>query len=180
MSFKPLVCLMCCAAAHAGSGSGAVTFTGGVAAPTCTSSVNGSASPDGAVVLPPISGSLSSRGARSGETRFAITLTGCGAPVGLRANAHFYSPVHAGGDGRLVKASGSGAGWDYELLPAIGNKPLVLARSNAPQTQGGRNAGEDVNGTDATLRYRVRYHRRAEPLRSGSIHTAAIYVVEYS
>jgi len=178
MNFKPLLCLMCCAAAHAGPGS--VTFIGSVAAPTCISSVNGS-STDGTVVLPLVSDrGISSRGARSGETRFTITLTGCGGQTGVKANAHFYSPVHAGGDGRLAKASGSGAGWDYELLPADGGKPLVLARSSATHTQGENDADTYINGTDATLSYRVRYHRRAEPYRPGSIHTAAIYVVEYS
>jgi len=173
----PLVCLAFCTAAQA-AGSGTVTFTGAVSVPTCNYSVNGGTRSNGIVVLPAVvDRSLVLTGATAGEARFTVALTGCGGESGAMVHTRFYSPAHAGEDGRLIKISGSGAGWDYELLPARGNKPHMLARSSVAQA--GKDAGAGIRGSDATLTYRVRHHRRPEAFHSGSIRTGAVYVMEY-
>jgi len=179
MKKQTWVCLLALACTSASAAK--VTFIGSVTDNACTAVMDNSGSADSTVVLPPVSArELARPGATAGETAFTLSLMGCGAQERHIARAHFYSPLHASAEGRLVKAAGSGEGWDYELLPATGNTPLLVGMNEQAIQQASAEPGVQISGGSARLTYRVRYRRKLGALfNPGAITSTAIYVIDY-
>jgi len=121
-------------------------------------------------------GALPTIGSTADVGRFSIALGACGLSPHTVISAWFYN-VAAGAvsHGRLNRASGSGAGWQYQFLPGdAGNTQLDVGISS---TVAASPMHLDANAAmDTSLAYRVRYYRSRTTLVAGDIISHATYV----
>jgi len=181
LAYLPLVAS---AAFSAGAAAEIVTITGRVLPVVCTPDLNGSGNKDATIVLPSITFSdLPSSGSVAGETPFTIALSACGTGHGLTtARAYFYTTaVHEVLDGRLMKRSGDGVGWAYQLLHAGGaNAQLNVGTSPVP-VEDLSDPGTNISSGGGTMTYRVRYRRyTSTPMTQGIATAIASYAIYYN
>jgi len=160
-----------------------ITIIGSVVGSSCQATLNGSGSASGTLALSPVHiSTLPAPNTTSGDSTFAISLNKCGqanvAPV--IAKAYFYSPNATNvTDGRLNKVSGSGSGWQYQILDGTGTRQISV-KTGANVVPNSSDAGVRI-GDDGTgnLTYRVRYYRDGDTVEQGSISSHVTYVVYY-
>jgi len=145
-----------CAAFGSVAQAQSVTFTGNLLGATCTPSVtNGTVTLPNAVLGTDLTGSDST----AKETAFTVSLTGCGtAGSGLKGRIYFWQNGSNGG--RLVKNSGNGSGWQYQLLAgASGNTILTVGTGSAVQPNTNDPGVDLTTNQNYSVTYRVRYYR---------------------
>jgi len=155
-----------------------ITFEGRVINSTCIPSVeNGGAS--GTVALPLITSNLlPGLNSVAGQRSFSIALTGCDDSATNTVRAYFWQTNAL--NGRLSKNSGSGVGWQYELLAGstpitVGTSATVVEANNTGDPGAVINAG---SGGTGVLTYNVRYYRStAAALTLGDLNATATYVL---
>jgi len=157
-----------------------ITFEGRVIDNTCVPSVEGGGT-SGTVALPLITSNLlPGLGSVAGMKQFTIGLTGCSDVANYTMKAYFWQ--NGSQAGRLIKNSGSGNGWQYEILNAAGTD-LVLAGTNATvvEANNANDPGALISaggGGTGTLTYNVRYYRSiTAPLTLGDLNATATYVL---
>jgi len=172
-----------CLFANSAMAENTITIIGSVVGASCETTLNGANSASGTLSLPPVHiNSLPAPHTTSGDSTFTISLNKCGqanaAPV--VAKAYFYSPDAANvTDGRLNKVSGSGAGWQYQILDGTGTRQ-VSVRSGANVVPSSHDPGVRIGEDGAgQLTYRVRYYRDGAAVEQGSISSHATYVIYY-
>jgi len=159
-----------------------ITIIGSVVGSSCETTLNSTGSASGTVALQPVHiNTLPAPNSTSGDRTFTISLNNCGqnnAPV--VAKTYFYSPNATNvTDGRLNKVSGSGSGWQYQILDGTGTKQISVgsAASAVPNSSdAGVRIGDDGAGK---LTYRVRYYRDGDTVEQGNISSHVAYVVYY-
>ncbi|WP_368862159.1 fimbrial protein [Pseudomonas sp. Xaverov 259] len=159
--------------AHAADGT--INFTGEISGQTCTTTVNGSATPT--VILPKVStASLAAVGATGGATTFNIALSRC---VGAIATAAAYFEAGPGVDPvtRNIRNTATGAsaatGVQFQLLDAAGQ---VIRAGETTQTSTTERTA--VTASAATMPYSVRYITTAAAT-AGTVVGSVTYSINY-
>jgi len=152
---------------------------GGLASVACLPSLTRTAdADDGVLVLGRLAlSALPVIGSTADAGRFSISLGACGGGSHAVFSAWFYnSTAGAVSHGRLNRLSGSGAGWQYQVLPmGAGNTQLDVGISPTLAVSA---IGLDAQtGNAASLDYRVRYYRSGVALIAGDSISAATYVL---
>lgn len=153
---------------------GTITFNGALVADTCV--INGGGTNNFTVTLPSIqTSSLTAAGQTSGDTPFAIALTGCSPSVPVRA---YFSSASGGIDGSTGHLNNTGAATNValQLLNSAGT-PLALNAANAG-LQGDTLKTTDALGA-ATLNYTARYFA-TDVTGAGSVRSSATYEIVYN
>jgi len=157
-----------------------INFESSVVQPACTPNLDLSGGVDATINLPAVAGSsLKDIGMTAGEKTFVIDLTACGVglPSNAKARAYFYNATaNAVTDGRLNKLSGTGAGWQYQLLSKSG--PAMTVGTSATVVPDTSDVGVSISAGTGTLQYRVRYYRN-DSITNGSLVSNATYVLYY-
>jgi len=174
-----IVCTVVGIAPLASTWAGNFTIQGGLTSMACLPSLAHAADAgDGTLALGQLAlGALPAIGSTADAGRFSIALGACGLSPHTVVSAWFYN-VAAGAisHGRLNRASGGGAGWQYQFLPGdAGNAQLDVGIS---PTVAVSPIHLNVDApTDASLAYRVRYYRSSTTLIAGDIISHATYVL---
>jgi len=157
---------------------GDITFKGQVVANTCVPNLDNTGAASGDVILNAVTvDDLPTVGATAAMKSFKISLTGCAtASVPHIIKAYFWQPNATAG--RLNKTSGTGDGWQYQILPANALTQLTVSNSSTVPSSGNlQDSGVDVSATGAgDLTYRVRYYRIGD-LTEGTMDATATYVL---
>jgi len=157
-----------------------ITFEGRVIDNTCIPSVEGGGT-SGTVSLPLISSNLlPGQGSVAGMKQFTIGLTGCNDSANNTIKAYFWQTGAQGG--RLIKNSGGGNGWQYEILNAAGTDQVVVGTSaTVVEANNANDPGALISaggGGTGTLTYNVRYYRSITgALTLGDLNATATYVL---
>lgn len=154
---------------------GVVRFHGVIASPTCV--INGGNGGEHFMVnLPTVSAShFAARGATAGQTRFTITLSGCGgAGTHVRANFHKDAMVDAASGRLLVNQHDAHAAKNIQVeLAGADGAPVVIGGSQ----QATGYFPIDRHG-NAELVYLVRYYATGK-VTPGQVDSQVTYVLEY-
>jgi len=138
-----------------------VPIQGQVTTISCTAIVNGG----NPVILPDVSdANFPNVGDTAGTRTFVVNVNSCNINSGATVKAYFYGSPN---DGRLEISSGSGSGWQYQLLPATGNAQLNVSSNTIPSNNA-NDPGASISGGSASINYRVRYYRKTQTITPGS------------
>jgi len=171
-----IVCTVLGAAPLASTRAGNFIIQGGLTSMACLPNL--AHADDGMLALGPLAlGALPAIGSTADAGRFSIALGACGLSPHTVLSAWFYNAAAgAVSHGRLNRASGSGAGWQYQFLPGdAGNTQLDVGVS--PMVAASPMHLDAAAATDASFAYRVRYYRSGTTLIAGGIISHATYVM---
>jgi len=153
-----------------------ITFQGTVFKNTCIPDVEGSGV-DGVVTLNPITSNLlTNTGNTAGEKKFTISLTQCDTTIPHTIKAYFWQTGAV--NGRLIRNSGNGSGWEYQLLDSASNPLPVGTTSTVNEALNANDPGAAIDASGSgTLNYSVRYYRATGVLNVGNLNAIATYVL---
>jgi len=153
-----------------------VTFAGEMSDISCTPSIEGNP-----VQLPPISvADVPLVGDTAGERRFNINVycnTTIQPGMDKKVKAYFYANHVTGG--RLNLTSGTGSGWQYQLLPGEGDEVQLDVQTSPTPGDNAVDPGSKlmVDSTGTHIPYYVRYYRSSTAYNAGTGITTANVVL---
>jgi len=170
-SFAMMPLALACAVFGAVAQAQTVTFSGNLKGATCTPSVTG-----GLVTLPDaiLGTDLVGNNSTAKETSFTVSLTSCGtAGSGLKGRIYFWQTNAF--NGYLIKNSGGGNGWGYQLLYGTSGNTLLNVGSSAALVPNTNDPGVNLStAQNYSVTYRVRYYRPgAAVLTAGNLNAVA-------
>jgi len=156
-----------------------ITFKGEVLANTCIPDVNGDGK-NATIKLDVITEQqLPNIGDTAGDKPFSIHLTKCSGSATKLAKTYFWQAGAV--NGRVVKepgSTGSGTGWEYQILPATGENSITVGQgSGIIPSYSDNDPGVPANADPGELKYRVRYYRAAAALNPGELEGKVNYVI---
>ncbi|WP_158613588.1 fimbrial protein [Aquitalea sp. FJL05] len=158
--------------AHASDGT--ITFTGNIAATTCTISVAGGSS-SGSISLPSISTkALAVASATAGTIPFSIALSGC-TGAATQAAIWFENDSNVNAAGRLIN-TGTASNVDVALYNTSSSSHILIGQTSS--TFGSSGMAFPISSGNATLRYLAKYYASGVAT-AGTVTAIANYTVQY-
>lgn len=176
MKLTLAICCTACAGlisqAHASDGT--ITFTGNIAATTCTISVAGGSS-SGSISLPTISTkALAVTSATAGSTPFTVSLSGC-TGAATQAAIWFENDSNVNSSGRLIN-TGTASNVDVAIYNTASSSHILIGQTAS--TFGSSGTAFPISSGNATLNYLARYYARGVAT-AGTVTTSVNYTVQY-
>jgi len=176
MKLNLAICCTACAGlisqAHASDGT--ITFTGNIAATTCTISVAGGSS-SGSITLPNISTkALAVTSATAGSTPFSVSLSGCTGSA-TQAAIWFENDSNINSSGRLIN-TGTASNVDVAIYNSTSSAHILIGQTST--AFGSSGMAFPISGGSSTLNYLAKYYAHGIAT-AGTVTANVNYTVQY-